>query len=153
MARLPTWAIIVITSVLLFGGLEAASFLKPTQTNADIEKLRVFGQVSIVQFLCVGILVEILEALFWTVAFVELGAKLAKSPLLGAVLGVIAYSILFHWSGGISAILISGWIVLVLNASYVVLRQRSQLVAIFSTVAQKIAFITLGAISIYPSGA
>jgi hypothetical protein len=153
MARLPTWAIILITTVLLFGGLEVASFLKPTETNTDIEKLGVLGQVSMVQFLCIGILVEILEALFWTVGFVELGSKLAKSPLLGAVLGVIAYSVVFHWSGGIVSILISGWIVLVLNASYLILRQRSRPVAIFSTVAQKIAFITLAAVSVYPSGA
>ena len=152
MAKLPTWVVILITSVLLFGGLEIASFIKPTQTVADIEKLKILGQISVVQFLGIGILVEILEALFWTVTFVEFAAKLAKTPQLGAVLGIIAYGVIFHWSGGISSILISGWIILVLNVSYVELRKRSHLVAVLSTVAQKIAFIMLAAVSIYSFG-
>jgi len=153
MARVPTWVVILITSALLFGGLEVSSFLVQTQTDLDIERLRVAHQVSVVQFLSLGIFIETLEALFWTVAFIELGAKLAKSPLFGAVLGVVGYSVVFHWSGGINAILVTGWIVLVLNASYLVLRERSRLMAVFSTVAQKIAFITLAAVSLYPAGA
>ena len=152
MTRLPTWAIILITTLLLFGGLAVASYLLPTHTAGEIEKLKELGHISRGQFLAVGILVVILEALFWTVAFVELGAKFAKSPLLGAALGVFSYSVVHHWSGGFKAIVMSGWIVLVLNASYVVLRQRSRLVAVLSTVAHKLAFLTVAVIAI-PFGA
>jgi hypothetical protein len=153
MAKLPTWAIILITTVLLFGGLEVASFLVTAQNDADIEKLRILSHISRFRFLFIGILVVTLEALFWTVAFVELGGKLVKSPLFGAALGIFAYSVVHHWSGGAKAILVSGWIVMVLNVSYVVLRQRSRPLAILSTVAQKIAFIAFAAISIFPFSA
>ncbi|MGY0653056.1 hypothetical protein ACW7GZ_14595 [Luteimonas sp. A537] len=149
MDRLPTWVVIVITAIFLFGGLEVAALLfelptdEPALTDPDL------AEAPLSLFLGVGILVYIFEALFWTVLFVELGAKYAKSPLLGAILGLLGYGVVFHWSGGFFSVLVSSWIALVLNSSYVLLRQRSRTVAILSTVALKVIFILSVAFAIY----
>jgi hypothetical protein len=137
--------IVSTTTALLFGGLQVATLFEPTLDENELSKLR----TPLALFLGVGIPVVVLEALLWTVAFVELSAKLAKSPVIGAILGVLAYGVVFHWAGGMFSVLVSTWIALVLNGSYVLLRQRSRPVAIVSTVAHKIAFILYAAFSIY----
>ncbi|WP_043957309.1 hypothetical protein [Lysobacter sp. A03] len=146
MKGFPTWIVITLTAILLFGGLEIAELFSP-----DTDELRI-SELSAAPpelFLGVGIPVVILEALFWTVCFVELGAKYARSALLGAALGVLGYGVLFHWSEGLVSILASSWIALVLNGSYVLLLQRSRTVAILSTVALKIVFLLSVAFTIY----
>ena len=150
MQKFPTWTIIAITAALLFGGLEIADLLAPPGDESQLKRL---SETPPTLFLGVGIPVVILEALFWTVLFVELAAKYIRLPLLGATLGIFGYGVAFHWSGGVFSILVSSWIALILNGSYVLLRQRSRLIAITSTVAHKVAFILLAALGIYVTGA
>ena len=150
MHRFPTWIVISITAVLLFGGLQIAAAFGPV---VDEVELKTLTETPLGLFLGVGIPVVIFEALFWTVAFVELGAKFAKSPLIGAIGGLIGYGVVFHWSGGVFSVLVSSWIALILNSSYVLLRRRSRMVAILSTMAHKVAFIIYAAFSMYAYGA
>jgi hypothetical protein len=146
MDRLPAWIVISATALLLFGGLEVADLFAP---ESDATKVKELAEAPLSLFLGVGVLVVILEALFWTVCFVEFGAKYLRSPLLGAALGVLGYGVVFHWPGGLVPIVASSWIALVLNSSYVLLRQRSRALAVVSTVTLKVAFILSVAFSIY----
>ncbi|QOY63651.1 hypothetical protein INQ40_05355 [Lysobacter sp. H21R4] len=146
MKGFPTWIVISLTAILLFGGLEIADLFA---SDADELRINELSEAPPELFLGVGIPTMILEALFWTVSFVELGAKYARSALLGAALGVLGYGVVFHWSGGLVSILASSWIALVLNGSYVLLLQRSRTVAILSTVSLKVAFLLSVAFTIY----
>ena len=150
MERIPTWSIILVTTILFFGGLQLAKIFEPAVDENELEIL--LGK-PILLFLSIGIPVVILEALFWTVGFIELGAKFLRSPLLGASAGILGYGVLFHWSEGVFSVLLTSWIALVLNTSYVFLRQSSRKTAIYSTLAHKVAFIVYAAFIIHTSGA
>lgn len=127
-------------------------FLLPgTTTFAEDMKAKGLDEAYLGIFLSFGIPVVILEALVWTIAPIELSARFAKSTLIGAALGLLGF-VAFHWRGGLEAMMGSGWVVLVLNTSYLVLRPRSRRVAIWSTVGQKLAFILVVSFAIYPSG-
>jgi hypothetical protein len=102
--------------------------------------------------LAVGVTVVFLEALLWTVAMVELADRFTGSPVLGAIVGVLGYGLALHWSSGTFSVLVSSWVVLVLNSSYVLLRRSSRGVAIASTIAQKLAFLLYAAVGISTNG-
>ncbi|MFT3905778.1 MAG: hypothetical protein QM718_05695 [Steroidobacteraceae bacterium] len=144
--RIPTFVIVLSTTLVLFAGLYLASLRE--ETAAQDGKLQLLSKISPDLFLGIGIPVMVLEALFWTVAFVELTAKFT-SLWLGAFAGVLSYGVAYHWNGGLISIFVSGWIALVLNVSYVLLRSRSRRVAVLSTVFQKVVFIIWVAAALY----
>ena len=72
---------------------------------------------------------------------------------IGVAAGVLGFGVLYHWSHGISGIVLASWIALVLNTSYVVLRTRSRKTAILSTLGQKLGFLLIAAIAVYNFGA
>lgn len=149
MQKIPTWIVILSTAILLFGGLAIFSLLFSGLSEADDTTLKEVSEAPIGLFLGVGIPVYILESMIFTVVLVELGAKFAKSPMLGAALGIIGYGVIYHWSNGIFSILITSWIALVLNSSYILLRQRSRKIAILSTIGHKLLFLFYAAYTIY----
>lgn len=146
MRRAPTWAVIGCTALALFGASELLALIEPPEFS---EVANDIADAPIALFLGVGIIVYVFEALLWTVAFTEAGARLFKSARLGAFLGVLAYGVVFHWSGGWFSILASSWIGMVLNLSYLILRERSRKIAILSTIAHKVAFILYATWTLY----
>src|SRR5689334_17951993 len=135
--RLSTWKVVFLTTLLLFGGIWVLGLALPDGDNA---KLRALAHAPVALLIGVGVSVYILEGMVWTVGAIELGARFAHSPPLGAAFGVIGYGCLSHWSGGSSSVIAASWIALVLNCSYLELRQRSKRVAFLSTVGHKLAF-------------
>lgn len=141
--RFPTWAIIVATTVALFGGLAIAAQLVP---DAHGHQLPLVSQPSLGRLFVIGVPAYLMEALVFTVGAIELAAKFARRPLLGAAAGIFGYGVLYHWSHGLSGIILASWIALVLNASYIVLRARSKQTAILSTVGQKLTILMFAAL-------
>src|SRR5690554_6922365 len=144
--RIPTWVVVLMTAILIFGGLELAELLIDSTDEAE---LYVLQNAPMILFLGVGVLVYIFEAMLFTVIPIELTNKFLRSPWLGAFLGIVFYGPVYHWSNGAFSVFITIWIVLVLNSSYIILRQRSRRVAICSTIGLKIIFILYAALSIY----
>ncbi|HEY2346922.1 MAG TPA: hypothetical protein VGH80_13775 [Xanthomonadaceae bacterium] len=149
MQRFPTWTIIVATTVVLYGGLIVLAHLIP---DAHAHKPPLLKLPSLDRIIFVGIPVYLLEALFFTAGAIEVSAKFASMPLLGAAAGVLGYGVLYHWSHGLSGIILASWIALVLNASYLVLRARSRKTAILSTVGQKLTFLLFAVLGLYAFG-
>jgi len=146
MQRFPTWTIIVATTVALYGGLLIAAHLVPDAHNHTFSPLKL---PTPFRLFAIGIPVYVLEALVFTVGAIEAAAKFIRMPILGAAVGVLGYGVIYHWSHGLSGIILASWIALVLNASYVVLRERSRKTAILSTVGQKLAFLLLAALVLF----
>jgi hypothetical protein len=150
MQKFSTWKVVCLTTFLLFGGIWALALVLP---DGDNSKLQALAHAPIALFIGVGIAVYVLEGLVWTVGAIELGARLARSPRLGAAVGVGGYGFLSHWAGGSSSVIAATWIALVLNCSYLVLRQRCKRVAIVSTVGHKLAYFLMAAYVVYTYGA
>lgn len=149
MHKFPTWTIIITTTVVLFGGLIIAAHLVP---DANIHKPSLLTLPSPLRFFAIGVPIYVIEALFFTVVPIELAAKFVRMPLIGAAAGVLGYGVLYHWSHGLSGIILASWIAVVLNASYLLLRTRSKKTATLSTVGQKLAFLLFAALSVYVLG-
>ena len=143
MQRLPTWAIVIATTVVLYGGLMIAAHLVP---DAHIHKLPLLKSPTPLRLFAIGIPVYVMEALVFTVGAIEAAARFVCMPALGAAAGILGYGVVYHWSHGLSGIILASWIALVLNASYLLLRERSKQTAILSTVGQKLAFLLFAAL-------
>lgn len=132
--KLPLWLYFPIAAFLLWAGLAIMSGL--LNDPLDAARAELLRQAPI----WVLVLVPLGEALLWTVAFIEAGAYF-HAAAIGAVFGVAAYSLLFHWSFGLWGIVVSSWIGGILNASYVLMRKRSRLAAAANAIALRWAFI------------
>ena len=145
MRKIPTAAIFLVAAALLVGGLLVLPFGNDTGSSVDTS-------AKIAQhpwlFAGVGLVVEVGEALVWTVAFIESFAWALRAPWLGAIAGIAAYSVGFHWNRGLVGILASGWIVLVLNVTYLILRERSKKTAVLCTIGLKWCFLAYAAVDI-----
>ena len=144
--RYPTWTIIVATTVVLYGGLIIAGHLVP---DAHADKFSPLKLPTPFRLFAIGIPAYVMEALVFTVGAIEAAARFVRMPLLGAAAGVLGYGVVYHWSHGLSGIILATWIALVLNASYLVLRERSIRTAILSTAGQKLAFLLLAALVLF----
>jgi hypothetical protein len=130
--RIPLWLYFPTAALLLWTGLVVMSTLMTD--SADTERAELLRQAP----LWVLVLVPLVEALVWTVAFVELAAYF-HAAAIGAVMGVAAYSLLVH--SGFWGIIVSAWIGGVLNATYLLMRGRSRLAAAANAIALRWAFI------------
>ena len=88
-----------------------------------------------------GLVIPILEAIFWTFCFIEGAAAMARRPQWGAFVGVIAYGTVYHSSGDIRTILAASWVALVANISYLILRTRSRSLALSWVIGLRWAFV------------
>lgn len=149
MQRFPTWMIVVATTVVLYGGLAVAAQLVP---DAHAHALPLLKLPSLDRLFVIGVPAYVMEALVFTVGAIEVAAKFMRMPLLGAAAGILGYGVLYHWSHGLSGIILASWIALVLNASYIVLRERSKKTAILSTVGQKLTILMFAALVLYTLG-
>lgn len=138
--------IIIATTIVLFVGLLIAGHLVP---DAHAHEQSLLKLPSPIRLMVIGIPVYVAEALVFVVAPIEAAAKFLRMPLLGAVVGILGYGVLYHWSHGLSGIVLASWIALVLCASYLVLRVRSKKTAILSTVWQKLVFLLFASLSVY----
>ncbi len=77
-----------------------------------------------------GLSVPLLEAVLWTICFIEGADAIARRPQWGALGGVVAYGAIYHSSGDMRTVLASTWVAFVVNISYLVLRIRSRMMAI-----------------------
>ena len=132
----------------MFGGLAAISTVTGPEVLVD-PKVEILRSAPAWLLGIAGVVVPVLEVLVWTVAFVEGFARVFRTPLLGAACGVLAYSVLFHWSGGILAIVASAWVGCVLNCAYYLMRNRSRLAAIVNTVALRWSFLAFAYVQIH----
>lgn len=137
--RVPTVALLALTSALFTLVVSAAALLIPVDP-AD-EALQALGSVSAGFFIAVASAVAVAEALVWTIGFIEIGEKAVGSAAGGAIAGMLGYSLVFHWSTGWSSVVTTMLLASVLNLSYLVLRTRSRLVGVASTVVHKVAFV------------
>lgn len=80
------------------------------------------------------------EAIVFTVLPAELSARFAQTGLWGLILGGVAYSPVFHASNGVTGVIISAWIVLVIGVVYYRQRTSSVLVACAQSIGLKWAF-------------
>lgn len=142
--RMPTWAIVAATAIALYGGLAIVGHLVP-----DAHAHKPFTLPPLSRVFTIGIPAYVLEALVFTVVPIELATRYLHKPLFGAAAGVLGYGVLYHWSHGLPGIVLASWIALVLNTSYLVLRDRSVNTAIIATLGQKIGFLLLAVLAIY----
>ncbi len=146
--RLPLWSYFPIGLVLMLGGLAAISEFAGTDALND-PKIAIIQSAPFWLLLVVAVGVPMLEALVWTAAFVEGFDYTLHAPILGAVCGVIAYSLAFHWTGGALAIVSSAWIGSVLNSAYCLMRTRSRLAALTNSVALRWGFFAFAYVQIH----
>ena len=146
MRTFPTWTIVIATTVALLGGLAVLSEIVP---DAHAKRVSLPALPSPLMFFAIGVPAYVAEALLFTVVPIELASRFLRIPPLGAAVGVLGYGVAYHWSHGISGIVLASWIALVLNTSYLVLRARSKRTAIASTLGHKIAFLMLAAFGVY----
>jgi hypothetical protein len=141
--KAPLWSFYPIGLVLLFAGLVVISAIVgfPEGVNPKGATLRMAP-------LWVLVLVPVGEAFLWTVAFVEGFARVFRAPLLGALCGVFAYSVLYHARGGALAIAASGWLGAVVGYLYVVMRERSRWAAILNAVCIRWTFVAYAFIAV-----
>lgn len=132
----------------MFIGLAALSAITGPDALVD-SKVEILRSAPAWLLGIVSLVVPLLEALVWTVAFVEGLAHALRAPLLGAACGVLAYSVLFHWSGGGLAIVASAWVGCVLNYAYYLMRNRSRLAAFANTAALRWSFLAFAYVQIH----
>jgi len=89
----------------------------------------------------VAFVVPFLEALVWSFAFVEASRRFVRSPVLGAVLGVVAYSAIYHRAAGLWGMVASAWVGGVVNAMYLHVRSDSWRVALLFAVGLRWCFV------------
>lgn len=134
MRSVPLWLYFPVAALLLWCGLALMSAFMGDPSSAEAERADVLRQAPV----WVLFLVPIGEALLWTVAFIEV-AGYFRAAAVGAIAGVAAYSLLMH--SGFWGILVSAWIGAVLNACYMLMRNRSRLAAVANTIALRWAFV------------
>jgi hypothetical protein len=139
--KLPLWLYWPIGALLLWAGLALASSLM--DDPADVARADLLRQAP----LWVLVVVPLGEALVWTVAFVEVGACF-RAPVIGAAIGVAAYSVLLHASFGIWGIVVSAWIGVIVNGCYVLMRDRSRVAAVANALALRWSFIAYAYFSV-----
>ena len=79
----------------------------------------------------------------FTFIFIEGAAFTRLSVRFGALVGVLAYSVLYHWSKGPSGIVISGWVIVVINCMYLAMRAHSVKVAFAFVVLLRWVFVAV----------
>lgn len=121
LARMPAWGLFVLALVLLFAGLAAIGALIDLPADPGVK-----GALVRSAPVWVLVVVPVAEALLWTVLFTEGFAFAFRSPTLGMLSGLFAYSALFHASGGVLGVATSAWIGGVCGALYLILRPRSR---------------------------
>jgi hypothetical protein len=144
---LPLWGYFPIGLALMFGGLVLISALTGPDGLID-PKIEVLRSAPPWLLGLVGLVVPVIEAFVWTVSFVEGFAYTLRTPLLGAVCGILAYGVLFHLSGGILGIVAATWVGVVLNCTYYLMRNRSRLAAFANTVALRWCFLAFAYVQI-----
>lgn len=141
-AKLPLWSYFPIGLALLVAGLNAIGAVAGDsgEIGPKAELLRAAPLWVLVPVL---VLVPIGEALLWTVAFTEAFAYKLRAPLLGAICGLFAYSVVFHAGQGALAVAASAWAGAVWGYLYVVMRTRSRWAAFINLVCLRWAFVAL----------
>ena len=146
--KLPLWIYFPAGLVLMWSGLAAISeFAGPDALNDP--KIAIIQTAPIWLLGAAAVGVPLLEALVWTAGFTEGFDYTLHAPILGAVCGVVAYSFVFHWSGGALAIVSSAWIGSVLNVAYCLMRKRSRLAALANAVALRWCFFLFAYVQIH----
>ena len=138
--RIPSWCFFPIGLVLLSAGLSLIDAILPMPEGPDF-KSELFRTTSLWILVPAAVLVPAGEGLLWTVFFTEGFARVFRAPVMGAVVGVIGYGVIFHFAGGELAIAASTWIGTVLASLYLVMRERSRWKAILNTVCLRWAFM------------
>jgi hypothetical protein len=112
----------------------------PTSFNPP-ESVNALGTAPLWLVALVDVLVATVEAALWTMLLIEISAAAIGRPLIGGVIGVLGYSIGFHYSSGFLAIIASAWIAVVLAAVYLLLRARSRVLAFIYIAALRWLFV------------
>jgi hypothetical protein len=122
--RLRPTAKFLVAVVALFGGLLLFSLILPDDPAPSPDRaIEALQSAPLPILLVASVLVPIAEAAVFSIMFIE-GAALARfSAQLGALAGVLAYSVLYHWSKGASGIVVSGWFIIVVNSMYLAMRE------------------------------
>lgn len=95
----------------------------------------------------VGTVVPALEALVWCTAFVEGAQVIAKRPAWGALLGAVAYGVVYHHGYDTRTILEATWVAAVINFSHLRVRTRSRTRALMWAVALRWVFVSFAMLS------
>lgn len=130
----------------MFAGFWPIELAFPDQTDAA--KDAAMRAAPLWVLVPVLILVEMGEALVWTVLFTEGFARVLRAPFAGALCGVFAYSVLFHSAGGMVAVVASGWLVTVVSGIYLAMRERSRRAAVLTAIGIKWVFGAYAFVSI-----
>ena len=97
----------------------------------------------------VAMLVPLGEALLWTVLLVEGAGVFFGAAWIGALSGIIAYSVVYHANAGTVGIVCSAWIALVSNASYLILRRTSRWLGYWWVVGLRWTFVTFALLLVW----
>lgn len=138
--RLRLAAQFLVAVVALFGGLLLLALLRPDDLspNRTAELLR---SALLPRLLVVGVVAPVVEAFVFSFMFVEGAALMQLNVRLGAVGGILAYSVLYHWSKGPWGIVFSGWVIIVINCMYLAMRAHSVKIAFAGVVLLRWLFV------------
>jgi len=149
-ARAQPWLVLSVGIGALFAGLAALGFLGLEEASL-VDKSAAVKSAPIWLLFGLALLVPLAEAAVWTAAPVELGAKLARSPVTGGLVGVIAYGPVYHHAGGTLAVAASCWVALVICVVYLYTRLSSRLVAFAQAVALRWCFVAFALFALHMS--
>ena len=138
LGKLPLWSYFPIGLVLLYAGPWAIAAIVGADDGVD-PKAAMLRDAPPWMLLLVPMVVEIGEALLWTVAFTEGFAYAFRAPVLGVLCGWLAY-VAYHVPHGMLAVVVSGWVGAVWGCLYVVMRERSRWAAFVNLVGLRWAF-------------
>jgi hypothetical protein len=134
--------------VALFGGLAVLSIGDSQAVSGSDPTANALRSFPLLPLIVVATLVSAVEALFWTVLFVEVAARAIQRPWAGALLGAAAYGVAYHWSKGPFAMLVASYVGAVLGVCYVAMRRRSRPAAGVAIVALRWMFVAFALASL-----
>lgn len=144
-SRVAPLALYGISVALLFGGADLISTLAklPDESLDDLAGTSPWFLGAVMFVVLSG------EALLLTVAPIEIMRRLRSQPLIGALIGILIYSVGIHWVKGWEAMLLTGWIALVIAVAYLVQSRTSRWMAVFQALGLKWAFAAFALFTIF----
>jgi hypothetical protein len=127
--------------VALFGGVFFLALLRPDDPISGRSLADALGSDSLPGLLVNTILGPLAEAFVFSFMFIEGAPLTGLGVRAGALAGVVAYSVLYHWSKGPWGIVISGWVIVVINCMYLAMRVHSVKIAFAGVVLLRWLFV------------
>ena len=142
--RLRLAAEFLLAVIALFGGLLILALLLPADPAPLLDPtLLALQSAPLPWLLVVATFAPVIEAFVFSFLFIEGAARTRLGIHVGALIGAFVYSVPYHWSKGLSGIIVSGWLIIVINSMYLAMRAHSARIAFAGVVMLRWLYVTV----------